>query len=124
MVLYGVVGGDFMAYFLKKSKLKKGIYLQIYESFYNPDKKETAHKSYKALSYVQDLIDSGIPDPIAYYSDVVAQMNLEQHLLFRTMLYRYRSAKGIFIQIIKKRCDNRTEVYGKNAEWLAGYLSK
>jgi hypothetical protein len=71
------VGGDFMAYFLKKSKLKKGIYLQIYESFYNPDKKETAHKSYKALGYVQDLIDSGIPDPIAYYSDVVAQMNLE-----------------------------------------------
>ena len=26
-----------MAYFLKKSKLKKGIYLQIYESFYDPD---------------------------------------------------------------------------------------
>ena len=66
-----------MAYFLKKSKLKKGIYLQIYESFYNPVKKETAHKSYKAIGYVQDLIDSGIPDPIAYYSDVVAQMNTE-----------------------------------------------
>jgi len=66
-----------MAYFLKKTNLKKGIYLQIYESFYNPDKKETAHKSYKAIGYVQDLIDSGIPDPIAYYSDVVAQMNIE-----------------------------------------------
>jgi hypothetical protein len=66
-----------MAYFLKKSNLKRGIYLQIYESFYNHDKKETAHKSYKAIGYVQDLIDSGIPDPIAYYSDVVAQMNIE-----------------------------------------------
>lgn len=66
-----------MAYFLKKSNLKRGIYLQIYESFYNPDKKETAHKSYKAIGYVQDLIDSGISDPIAYYSDVVAQMNIE-----------------------------------------------
>ncbi len=66
-----------MAYFLKKSNLKWGIYLQIYESFYNPDKKETAHKSYKAIGYVQDLIDSGISDPIAYYSDVVAQMNIE-----------------------------------------------
>ena len=27
-----------MAYFLKKSKLKKGIYLQIYESFYDPQR--------------------------------------------------------------------------------------
>ena len=25
-----------MAYFLKKSNLKKGTYLQIYESFYDP----------------------------------------------------------------------------------------
>jgi len=66
-----------MAYFLKKSNLKRGIYLQIYESFYNHDKKETAHKSYKAIGYVQDLIDSGISDPISYYSDVVAQMNIE-----------------------------------------------
>ena len=57
-----------MAYFLKKTNLKKGVYLQIYESFYDRKKKETAHKSYKAIGYVQDLIDSGIPDPIAYYS--------------------------------------------------------
>jgi hypothetical protein len=77
MVLYGAIGGDFMAYFLKKSKLKKGVYLQIYESFYHPEKKETAHKSHMALGYVQDLIDSGIPDPIAYYSEVIDQMNIE-----------------------------------------------
>lgn len=64
-----------MAYFLKKSNLKKGVYLQIYESYYNPDKKETSHRSYKALGYVHELINSGIPDPIAYYSDIVAQMN-------------------------------------------------
>jgi len=66
-----------MAYFLKKSNLKKGIYLQIYESFYNREKKETAHQSYRAIGYVQDLIDSGLSDPIAYYSNVVAQMNIE-----------------------------------------------
>lgn len=67
----------FMAYFLKKSNLKKGIYLQIYESFYNNEKKETAHKSYKAIGYVQDLINSGISDPISYYTDIIAQMNIE-----------------------------------------------
>ena len=66
-----------MAYFLKKSNLKKGVYLQIYESYYDRNKKGTAHKSYKAIGYVQDLIDSGIPDPIAYYSDVIKEMNTE-----------------------------------------------
>jgi len=66
-----------MAYFLKKSNLKKGIYLQIYESFYDPNKKNTVHKSYKAIGYVEELIESGISDPIAYYSDVVNQMNAE-----------------------------------------------
>lgn len=66
-----------MAYFLKKSNLKKGIYLQIYESFYDPNKKNTVHKSYKAIGYVEELIESGISDPIAYYSAVVNQMNAE-----------------------------------------------
>ena len=45
-----------MAYFLKKSNLKKGVYLQIYESFYNPERRQTCHRSYKALGYVNDLI--------------------------------------------------------------------
>ena len=35
-----------MAYFLKKTKNKKGLYLQIYESFYDPERGHTAHKSY------------------------------------------------------------------------------
>ena len=64
-----------MAYFLKKSNFKKGIYLQIYESFYNPNKKDTAHRSYKALGYVDDLIATGIKDPISHYKDIVAEMN-------------------------------------------------
>jgi len=66
-----------VAFFLKKTNLKRGVYLQIYESFYDRSKKGTAHKSYKAVGYVQDLIESGIPDPVAYYSEVVAQMNIE-----------------------------------------------
>lgn len=66
-----------MAYFLKKTNLKRGTYLQIYESFYNHCKKETAHKSYKAIGYVQDLIDSGISDPVDHYSNIVRQMNID-----------------------------------------------
>ena len=70
-----------MAYFLKKSKLKKGLYLQIYESFYNPVRKETAHKSYRALGYAEDLIKKGIADPVAHYSKVVKELNEEARRL-------------------------------------------
>ena len=70
-----------MAYFLKKSKLKKGLYLQIYESFYDPVRKETAHKSYQALGYAEDLIKKGIADPVAHYSKVVKELNEEARRL-------------------------------------------
>lgn len=66
-----------MAYFLKKSKLKKGIYLQIYESYYDPERKSGAHRSYKALGYIDDLIASGMEDPIAFYQAEVQRLNLE-----------------------------------------------
>jgi hypothetical protein len=66
-----------MAYFLKKTKLKKGLYLQIYRSSYDPQKKYGVHTSYKTLGYVQDLIDAGIEDPISYYTAEVDKMNEE-----------------------------------------------
>ena len=34
-----------MAYFLKKSRNKKGLYLQIYESFWDPQRGHTAATS-------------------------------------------------------------------------------
>ena len=68
-----------MAYFLKKSKLKKGIYLQIYESFYDPQRGHTAHKSYKALGYVNDLIQNGIDDPIAFYKQEIFELNKKRN---------------------------------------------
>lgn len=42
-----------MAYFLKKTKNKKGLYLQIYESFYDPERGHTAHKSYTYTYHCQ-----------------------------------------------------------------------
>ncbi len=64
-----------MAYFLKKSNLKKGTYLQIYESFYDPQRKGSAHRSYKALGYVNELIANGIEDPISFYKEEVNKLN-------------------------------------------------
>ncbi len=66
-----------MAYFLKKSNYKKGTYLQIYESFYDPERKGGAHRSYKALGYVHELQAKGIEDPISFYQEEVIKLNQE-----------------------------------------------
>lgn len=67
-----------MAYFLKKTVNKKGTYLQIYESFYDPSKKDTSQKAYKPLGYLHDLIASGIEDPISYYKEEILRLNQER----------------------------------------------
>lgn len=66
-----------MAYFLKKTKNKKGLYLQIYESFYDPERGHTAHKSYKPIGYVHELQAKGIDDPVSFYKEEVAKLNQE-----------------------------------------------
>lgn len=68
----------FMAYFLKKTQRKNGLYLQIYESFYNPDKKETSHRTFQNLGNINYLITNDIPDPISHYKDVVNKMNIQR----------------------------------------------
>ena len=64
-----------MAYFLKKTKNKKGLYLQIYESFYDPERGHTVHKSLKPIGYFHELQEKGIEDPIALYQEEVHQLN-------------------------------------------------
>lgn len=66
-----------MAYYLKVSPLKKGKYLQIYESFYNPEKKHTSQRCHKTIGYAEKLVTDGITDPEAHYRLMVSQMNAE-----------------------------------------------
>ena len=66
-----------MSYFLKKTNNKKGTYLQIYESFYDPARKGGAHRSYKPIGYIHELQEKGIDDPIAYFTDEVQRLNQE-----------------------------------------------
>lgn len=66
-----------MAYFLKKTNNKKGTYLQIYESYYDPERKGGAHRSYKPIGYVHQLQAEGMDDPIAFYKDEVQKLNQE-----------------------------------------------
>ena len=67
-----------MAYFLKKTNNKKGTYLQIYESYYDPERKGGAHRSYKPIGYIHELVNKGIDDPISYFQAEVARLN-QQH---------------------------------------------
>lgn len=69
--------GDFMAYFLKKTNNKKGTYLQIYESYYDPERKTGAHRSHKPIGYVHELQLKGIEDPISFYKEEVQKLNQE-----------------------------------------------
>ena len=64
-----------MAYFLRKEKKKKGTYLQMYESFWDKDKKQPRTKNVKSFGYVEDLISGEIPDPVKFYSDYVKEQN-------------------------------------------------
>lgn len=76
MVLYS--GGIIMAYFLRQEKKKKGTYLQMYDSYWDKEKKESRTKSVMAFGYAEELISDEIPDPVAYYKDVVAKKNEER----------------------------------------------
>ena len=64
-----------MGYFLKKTKNNKGVYLQIYESFYDPTRKQTAHRSVRPVGYVHELKAGGIDDPVAHFKREVDAMN-------------------------------------------------
>ena len=68
-----------MAYFLKKTKNNKGLYLQIYESFYDPVRKQTAHRSVRPLGYAHELEREGIEDPVSYYAEQVKEMNAQRN---------------------------------------------
>ena len=64
-----------MSYFLKKSyPSKKGLYLQIYESYYTKENGKR-NRSYKSIGYEIDLIKQGINNPIEYYQEEVDRLN-------------------------------------------------
>ena len=60
-----------MAYFLRQEKKKKGVYLQMYETRWDKDKKQPRSKSIETFGYVNELISDDIPDPVAYYKQYV-----------------------------------------------------
>lgn len=64
-----------MAYFLRQEKKKQGVYLQMYETYWDKDKKQPRCRSIQAFGYVEDLVCPDMPDPIGFYKNFVEQEN-------------------------------------------------
>ena len=64
-----------MAYFLRQEKKRKGTYLQMYESYWDKEKKSPRSRYIKAFGYVDDLVSDEVPDPVAFYRDYVKKEN-------------------------------------------------
>lgn len=69
-----------MAYFVKKTNNKKGLYIQIYLGDYDPDIGNTVQKSYKSIGYYDALVAAGDPDPIASAQKTVDELNRKRKL--------------------------------------------
>ena len=67
-----------MAYFLRQEKKKKGVYLQMYETHWDKNKKQPRSKSIETFGYVNELISDDIPDPVAYYKEYVKKREEER----------------------------------------------
>ena len=65
-----------MSYYLKKTKLKKGLYLQIYEGHHDKIKGYTKSTLYRTIGYYNALVEQGIEDPIEYFKREVEELNL------------------------------------------------
>lgn len=67
-----------MAYFLRQDKKKNRTYLQMYESYWDKQKKQPRTRSIEAFGYVDELISDRIPDPIAYFKAYVKKKEEER----------------------------------------------
>ena len=70
-------GAMILVCFIKKSNTRnKGLYLQIYQSFYIPGR-GNRNRSYKVLGYYDDLVAQGISDPILHFQALVDALNFK-----------------------------------------------
>ena len=67
-----------MGFFLRQDKKKKGIYLQMYETYWNPEIKQARTRYVKSFGYVEELKTSGIPDPVSHFKAVVRKEEEER----------------------------------------------
>lgn len=67
-----------MAYYLRQEKRKNRTYLQMYESYWDKEKKQPRSRNIETFGYVDVLTSDEIPDPVAYYKDYVKKREEER----------------------------------------------
>ncbi|MCR4661198.1 MAG: IS1634 family transposase [Clostridia bacterium] len=95
-----------MSYFLKKTTpSSKGLYLQIYESFYDQVKHSRRNKCFKTLGYFSDLVKSGISDPIEWANEEIKHLNDESLIKKETKISDISASKNIGYFLLKAILD-------------------
>lgn len=69
--------GVFMAYFLRQIKRKNDVYLCVYETYRDKDKKSVVNKYVKSFGSVEKLKSDKIQDPLTHFKKEVEKMNVE-----------------------------------------------
>ena len=77
-----------MAYFLKQTKVRGRVYLQISETVYNRQTKKSSNRCYKKLGYLDDLTGDKMPDPVAYYKEEAKKLNAKRNKELEEMKVR------------------------------------
>ena len=72
--------GGTMSYFLKKTKNKKGLYLQIYSGSMSKERGHVVQSCYRSLGYYDDLVAGGIEDPVAHFQKEVDGLNAAERM--------------------------------------------
>ena len=67
-----------MAYFLRQEKKKQRIYLQMYENFWDKQKKQPRTRHIETFGYVDELISDEMPDPIAHFQAYVKERETQR----------------------------------------------
>ena len=62
-----------MGYFLRQDKKKRGIYLQMYETYWDASVKQARTKCIESFGYVEELKSDDIPDPVSHYKALVKE---------------------------------------------------
>lgn len=72
-----------MAYFLRKEKKKERIYLQMYENYWDKEKKQARTRHIETFGYVDELQAGGISDPIAHFGNYVKEREGQRKAEFK-----------------------------------------
>lgn len=67
-----------MAYFLRQEKKKQCIYLQMYENYWDKQKKQPRTRHIETFGYVDELISDEMPDPIAHFQAYVKERETQR----------------------------------------------